>query len=113
MVIATNAHAQAATKTIDFSICGGSDCHNNASQHNFTQPGKITLPTGLPAAVQIKSFSYSCAAFCSHEVLWPVISLGNAADGAHFTLNAHHAGSVTDSSRARTNVLTLKVWIHY
>jgi len=110
---ATSTYARAAHKIVQYSICAGSDCANNASQHNFTHPGKITLPTGLPAGFQLKNFAYSCTAFCHHEALWPAIELGKGADGSEFTLNAHHVASVTSSSHARTNVLTLSLWIYY
>ena len=65
----TTSHAQAAQKIVSFSICAGSDCHNNASQHNFTHRGVIKVPTGLPEATQVRSLAYGCAAFCSHAAV--------------------------------------------
>jgi len=112
-LVATSSGAQAAKKVVHFSLCAGSDCANNASQHNFMHPGEITLPTGLPSGIQIRDFTYACSAFCNHEALWPKIVIGHGEDGAHFTLDAHHVESVNESSRARATTLTIAIWIHY
>lgn len=112
-LLASMTTAQASTKTISYSVCAGSDCVNNASQHNFTHPGPIELPTGLPSGFKIHAITYSCAAFCSHSEYWPAIYLHKGTNGASFTLDAHHSGSLNASSKARTNVLTLNIWLHY
>ena len=113
VILWSGSSAQAAPKIISFSICAGKDCENNASQHNFTHPGKIKIPTGLPSGFKITSISQSCAAFCSHASLWPVITLERGHDASYVTLDAHHAGSLSASSTARNTVYTLNIWLHY
>lgn len=105
--------AQAAQKIVSVSICAGSDCKSSASQHNFTHPGTVRVPSGLQPAIRIARINYSCAAFCSHAVLWPQILIEKGHDGSYFTLDAHHVHSVNESSSARSNVYTLSVWLHY
>lgn len=105
--------AVAAPKTVSYSICAGTDCHNGPSQHNFTSPGKVHVPTGLPSGFKIQSLTYSCAAFCSHSALWPKIYLAPGHDGSYFTLDARHNGSVNANSSARATTYTLNVWIRY
>jgi hypothetical protein len=112
-LIATFTVAQAGTKTASFSICAGSGCQNNASQHNFTQPGSIKVPTGLPASFTIQRVNISCATFCSHAALWPQILVEPGSDGSYVTLNAHHTAALNASSNYRTNVYTLNIWLHY
>jgi hypothetical protein len=109
----TVASAQAAPKIVSFSICAGKDCENNASQHNFTHPGQVKIPTGLPAGFKITSITQSCAAFCSHAALWPEIVLQKGHDASYVTLDARHAGSINASSTARNTVYTLNIWLHY
>lgn len=112
-LIATSTVARAATKTVSFSICAGSDCQNNASQHNFTEPGTVKVPTGLPASFRVQRVSISCATFCSHAALWPQIVVEPGSDGSYVTLSAHHSGALKASSSYRTNVYTLNIWLHY
>lgn len=109
----TSLPAQAGQKIVSFSICAGSDCNNTPSQHNFTTPGTIKVPTGLPPAFRITRITKSCAAFCRHAALWPDIFLDPGHDGSYFVLDAHHGHGVSESSTARSTVYTLNITLHY
>jgi hypothetical protein len=110
---AASSVAQAGVRKVQVSICAGSDCRTTGSQHNFTQPGWVRVPTGLPSAFVVKSLTHACAAFCNNAVYWPKIELAEGRDGTCFLLNAHHNGSLDSSSIARRNVYTMDIWVHY
>ena len=110
---AASSAAQAGVKKVQVSICAGSDCHTNGSQYDFTHEGWVRVPTGLPSAFVVKSLTHACAAFCSNAIYWPKIQLAQGRDGTYFLLNAHHNGSLDNSSIARRNVYTMDIWVHY